>query len=171
VKLVLKARRKSTDVHDLPEIFAFEVEYEGQLREIVDCLSRHAFDMYQVQGEPLPRRACPIRPKGMTAGEHGPPAEWVDDAGRLKREIWENPGSPGSPFQPIDRFVSVVIDQCNGCKFAGAGTIGIKKDQDAILEAFAAQLKKEDFTGFDLSDEDRDVRRWTIHWDDVEVQE
>ncbi len=212
--LSIKATRYSSDLaDDMPnagghvqgsQIFEFEVPYDGSAPTVVvDCGSAHAFDMHQVRGEALPRRACPIRPKGAAAGPDGPPPEWLEtwyeippegkervgrrwepteeqseppnDAivrfGRIKSAVFD--GGPGKPpLQPSDRFSVVSVATCNDCNLKSGGTVAIKKEQDAIRSAFHAQLQVEDFTGFDdLSDEDRDHRRWSIAWGEIAIIE
>ena len=175
----IKATKTSTDMGDMPNagdahiqgsrILEFEVPFDGPAPTvIVDCLSKHAFDMYQVLGETLPRRACPLRPKGMASGKDGPPTEWVDQkSGKIKSSIWN--ADPKNPKKPSDLFAVISVSTCNGCLMASAGTVAIKSEQDAIRRAFDAQLKVEDFSGFDLTDEDRDHRRWSIHWEDISI--
>jgi len=180
--LSIKATRRSADLaDDLPnaggahiqgsQILEFEVPYEGAAPTVVvDCGSRYAFDMHQVRGETLPRRACPLRPKGAVAGPDGPPPEWLNKkTGLLDPEIFDS-GDPKNHLQPSDKFGVVSVSTCNDCTLASGGTVALKKEQDAIRAAFHEQLQVEDFTGFDqLTDEDRDCRRWNIAWGEIEI--
>lgn len=174
--LSIKATRKSSEVQDMPDahggrgsnIFEFEVPFSGSAPVvIVDCGSAHAFDMFNVRGDKLPRRPCPIRPKGAVAGPDGPPVEWLNDAGRLKPGLFNS--DTGAKLTPSDFFAVVSISSCNGCPKAIGGTVGLKDEQDAITAAFHAQLCVENFTGFDLDDSDRDASKWKINWDEVEI--
>jgi len=210
--LSIQATRRSSDLaDDMPnaggahiqgsQIIGFEVPYEGAAPTVVvDCGSAHAFDMHQIRGETLPRRACPLRPKGAVAGPEGPPPEWLEtwhehppqgkervgrrweptqeqpeppeDAiqrfGRIKLSVFDS-GDTEKPLQPSDRFSVVSVGTCNDCDQKTGGVVAIKKEQDAIRAAFNAQLQLEDFTGFDLTDEDRDHRRWNIAWGEIEI--
>jgi hypothetical protein len=179
--LIIKATRRSADLaDDMPnagdghiqgsQILEFEVPYEGSAPTVVvDCRSKHAFDMHQVRGEALPRRACPMRPKGAAPHEDGPPEEWLNkETGLLDTSIFDS-GDPKNPLQPSDKFGVVSVATCNDCPLASGGTVAIKKEQDAIRTAFHAQLQIEDFSGFDLTDEDRDHRRWNIAWGDITI--
>lgn len=210
--LSIKATRRSSDLSDdLPnaggghiqgsQILEFEVPYEGaEPTVVVDCGSAHAFDMHQLRGEQLPRRACPLRPKGAAAGPEGPPPEWLETwyehppegkervgrrweptqgqpeppetvvqrFGRIKPSVFDS-GDPENPLQPSDRFSVVSVSTCNDCPCRTGGVVAIKEEQDAIRAAFHQQLQVEDFTGFDLTDEDRDQRRWNIAWGEIEI--
>jgi hypothetical protein len=179
---------------------------------VVDCLSPYAFDMVQVRGEALPRRACPLRPKGTVAGPLGPPVDWLTSwyelppegkerigkrwsrtkeqpqppsearvkYGRLKASVFDS-GNPDEPLKPSDRFAVISVASCNDCKYASAGTVAIKKEQRAILEAFHKQLAVEDFSAFpDLADDDldgekdpwesvRNHRAWKINWEEISI--
>jgi len=171
VILSVKARRGSKDVQDLPDgkgggtnVLEFDVPYTGPAPTvIVDCGNKFAFGMFQVKGSALPSRACPIRPKGAPASAAGPPSDWIDKKGELKGAIFVD------DKRPSDLFAVVTINTCNDCEQARGGQVGLKSDMDAIRTAFAQQLQVEDFTGFDLDDEDRDVRRWIVHWDDIGI--
>jgi hypothetical protein len=195
------------------QILEFEVPYDGPAPTVVvDCQSPYAFDMYQVRGEPLPRRACPLRPKGVTAGPDGPPPEWLESwfehppegkerigrrweptmwqptppegvierYGRIKSVVFDS-GDPEKPLQPSDRFAVISVSVCNDCHLASGGTVAVKKEQDAIRNAFHAQLQLEDFSDFpQLADDDakdgkdpwggvRDHRAWNIHWEEISI--
>ena len=182
LKLGINAVRKSTDLDDeLPnaggshiqgaQVLQFEVPYDGAAPTvIVDCQSKHAFDMFQIRGDMLPQRACPLRPKGAIAGPDGPPVEWIDEkTGRIKVSMFEPRPGASKPLRPADLFAVVSVTTCNTCPKASDGTVALKNERDAIRAAFHAQLQVEDFTGFDLNDEDRDHRRWSIHWDKITI--
>lgn len=179
--LSVKARKRSADLaDDMPnsgdliqgaQILEFEVPYDGAAPTIVvDCQSKHAFDMFQVRGDTLPRRPCPLRPIGEPAGPEGPPDSWLDQTtGRIKPEVFST-GDPKAPRKPSDLFSVVSMSSCNGCPKASEGTVALKSDQTAIRVAFDKQLKIEDFSSFpDLADEDRDHRRWNIDWGQIEI--
>jgi len=181
VILSIKAIRKSADVKDLPDagaahiqgsnILEFEVPYDGNApTQIMDCESKHVFDMHQVRGEALPRRACPLRPKGVAPGPDGPPAAWLDpETGRIKRSMFAS-DDPKNAVTPKDLFAVVSVATCTTCDKASEGTVALKSERTAIGKAFHEQLQVEDFSGFpDITDEDRDQRRWSIHWNDVGI--
>lgn len=181
LKLGINAVRRSADLEDMPnagdshiqgsQVLQFEVPYDGPAPTvIVDCQSKHAFDMFQVRGDALPQRACPLRPKGAPASKEGPPANWIDeDTGRIKASMWEPKPGASQPLRPADIFAVVSVSTCNDCEKASDGTVALKKERDAIRAAFHEQLQVEDFTGFDLGDEDRDHRRWSIQWDKITI--
>jgi hypothetical protein len=78
--------------------------------------------------------------------------------------------APDRKLTASDLFVVVSISSCNSCpKAVVGGTVGLKEEQDAIVGAFGVQLLKEDFTGFDLDDTDRDVQKWKISWDEISI--
>jgi len=172
--LSIKATRKSKDMQDMPDarggrgsqIFEFEVPWPGPAPTvIVDCGSSHAFDMFQVRGEKLPRRPCPLRPKGEAAGPDGPPVSWIDPTtGRLKVSVFQ------PKLSPSDLFAVVGIGTCNDCPMAMGGTVGIEDEQNAIIAAFDKQLRVENFTGFEqLGNDDRNVAKWKIMWDEISI--
>lgn len=174
--LSIKATRKSQTMQDMPDseggrgtkIYEFEVPFDGPAPTvIVDCGSAHAFDLFQVRGDALPHRPCPLRPKGAVAGPDGPPVNWIDETGRLKASCFQP--TPDRKLSPSDLFVVVGINACNACPKATGGTVGLKNEQDAILAAFHAQLGHEDFTGFELDDADRDASKWKIDFSEVEI--
>jgi len=176
--LSIKATRKSQDMQDMPDseggrgtrIYEFEVPFAGPAPTvIVDCGSAHAFDMFQVRGDVLPRRPCPLRPKGAVAGPDGPPVSWIDaQTGRLKASCFQP--APDRKLTASDLFAVVSISTCNDCpKAVAGGTVGLKDEQDAIMAAFHTQLRVEDFTGFDLDDADRDAQKWKIDWSEISI--
>ena len=205
LKLGINAVRKSADLEDMPnagdahiqgsQVLQFEVDYDGEPPTvIVDCESKHAFDMFQRRGEALPERACPLRPKGAPAGPDGPPVAWLDTwyekpakegedgeksdvpvegyvkkTGRIMARMFEPKPGASQALRPADIFAVVSVTTCNDCDKASMGTVALKKERDAIRDAFHKQLQVEDFTGFDLGDDDRDHRRWTIQWDKIDI--
>ena len=164
----IQASRSSSDLKGIKEdavnraganIYAFELILDDDpLMFVSDCLYPAAFDMFSVQGDLIPRRPCPLHCK-----KEGKDLE--DYRSEMSNK------KPDEPIEtPADWFQCVSIKSCVSCKFATRPTISLEKDMKRILQAFANQLKQEDFSSFpDLTDEDRDVRRWTIFWEETEV--
>jgi hypothetical protein len=127
--------------------YELEVEGEGRLTPVADCQHKQAFGTHIRPGDAMPSRACPARPR----------PEPVDKG---KKDI-----------MPSDMYEVVAMSECPTCEWGGDSVIGVEQDRVRIIKAFQEQLKTEDFSGFpELTDEDRNWKRWQILWNRVEME-
>lgn len=183
--VVLEASRKLSGAAEDAKRYEFEFTMPGPTPVLVsDC--RH------VKGAPtqaaaggLPKRPCPLVPR---AGAVQYMCTAPQDCGWQGNDPQVAPIAQSEPADeqpicpqcvrrpviettPATRFDLVQVDACVGCEHAGESVVGLQEDRRRVLTAFHLLLLVEDFTGFDeLSDDDRDVRRWVVSWSRVQIR-
>lgn len=157
-------------------VYAFDVMLVDPLVYVADCEHEQAATTFAVQGRRLPLRPCPLLPQAGTLPLMC--ARTVDCAwrGAEAQETANGLACPQCGARVVatharDRLGVVEVTSCPQCQFAGGVSIGTEEDREKVRQAFALQLKGEDFSAFpELCSDDRDVRAWEIQWDRTRVE-